>query len=74
MSDQSFGGQRASIGRSVLVYASHYLRAGVINTIEYGADTPNIVDSGDGHEHPVGALSFFDAKSAADSWAWPPRV
>jgi len=83
---QSFGGQRASIGRVVLVKigvgqgdVEPVLAPGMIESIEEG-DRPNIRTT-TGMRFAGGMLDFAETKTEADidsaplgSWTWPPRA
>lgn len=79
--DQQFGGQRASVGRIVVVRTGRGIQAGVISEI-YG-DEP-VIRVLSAHTNPDVSsefFAFFEAKTeqellgAPDGfWSWPPRI
>ena len=78
---QSFGGQRASLGRAVIFKSDGVPFAGTIAAIDTDADHPNIVPIGSLNGRTVRALRFHETRSEADldamptdCWTWPPRL
>jgi hypothetical protein len=77
---QAFGGQRASIGRVVVIRdLDGTLAAGMIDLIYEDTDRPRIVRVDSGVSMP--GLKFCEAKDEEavrnlppDTWTWPPRV
>lgn len=79
---QSFGGQRASLGRTVLACLPRphrELRPAVIESIDVTHDVPNLRLTD--HLLMPGVLLTFRATTAetigelaAGEWTWPPRV
>ena len=74
---QSFGNQRASIGRMVMVRVRTLLMPGIIVEIRGDAPVIQVLDGSSIRE----ALVFFNAATELDlermpspSWCWPPRV
>lgn len=88
-SKQSFGTQRASAGRVVLIAVKReigdpdkgpWVRAGVIIGISSRTDKPYVRDLG-AKDHTWEHLVYFEAKTEEDvtkmpvgSWCWPPRL
>lgn len=77
-SERVFGGQRASVGRVVVVRKEHELFVGLIDNI-YDDDGVLIVTPQDNDQSSE--FSFVETKTAEDvekmpedSWTWPPRV
>jgi len=83
-SDKTYGGQRASVGRVVVVatpYAGRVvLRAGIISSILGDGDTPAIEVIGEDTDGKI-VGTFVETRTGADaeampagSWSWPPRL
>jgi len=77
VSKTPFAGQRASVGRGVVVKISDSIRSGVIDGID-AQDEITIVCPGD---RPRRGLLFVQTNSIGDveampdlSWSWPARV
>lgn len=74
--NQSFDGQRASVGRNVVVRRGNVLWAGIIDGIV--EDEPEILTLNDGDTRRYRFASVHtdaDIGRAPDcSWFWPPRV
>ena len=73
-----YGGQRLSVGRTVIMRVGPAIVAGLVQEIARNGD-PTVYTPG--ATAPQGLLGFYDAKSEADlsgmpdlHWTWPPRV
>ncbi len=74
-----YGGQRATIGRIVVIHTDEGIGAGVIDHFKPENEQPAIVQL---TPHEVCSyLGFVETKTAADveamplnSWTWPPRI
>jgi hypothetical protein len=77
--EKTFAGQRASIGRVVLVKMGEQLGAGIITAIQRNEDRPWIMPLDGGPQ--TNRLEFHHAQTEQGAedmpdgrWTWPPRV
>lgn len=83
---QSFAGQRASIGRIVVISVAGSeglprIRAGLIAAIDPALDAPRILDLRCPEQEPSAGWAFCATLTPAEaeaipagSWTWPPRI
>lgn len=86
---QKFGGQRASVGRIVLLAAPKHddpskvcLRAGIVVAVSAGQDRPYIQDAKTGVVDWGEPMWHFRATTSPEeaealplgAWTWPPRI